>query len=462
MWILPTSIRSAYAQALGCSTSALTPDLDTWATAAATACTLSGRHTRAPQWRLAWKKAPWLQRLSGLAISPAFPPPHFAAWWTSSLQASRARISAWPGDAPASTASAVASSSTSSTPPTLAVREASFWRTSTPSLLPPPPLWTRRKASSTSARSPASWENWPTAGGMRNGALFQRPTWAPATAAPDGSALLGGAWMTPHGMAGQEAETGRPGAGGEFAKQASQWMTPTAMAVKSVDYQRQANGKDVQILRGQAKDLMDSRWPTPTAASDQGPDSSNREGGPTLVSSASAWPTPTAALMNDGEDPVQWQARADRLKLKGTNGNGAGMPLTVAAASWPTPASRDYRSPNLKSYDSRGGGAKGEQLQNFVAHHFSPLALAAANGLPSSSTAPGSPQPSASKNSMTPRLLQRRLNPYFGELLMGWLPGWTSPLEHSGCDASAMASFHCRLRSRLSSVLGEPDSSLPT
>lgn len=417
MWILPTSIRSAYAQALGCSTSALTPDLDTWATAAATACTLSGRHTRAPQWRLAWKKAPWLQRLSGLAISPAFPPPHFAAWWTSSLQASPARISAWPVDAPAWTASAAASSSTSSTPPTLAVREASFWRTSTPSLLPPPPLWTRRKASSTSARSPASWENWPTAGGMRNGALFQRPTWAPATAAPDGSALLGGAWMTSHGMAGQEAETGRPGAGGKFAKQASQWMTPTTMAAESVDYQRQASGKDVQILRGQAKDLMDSRWPTPTAASDQGPDDSNRQGGPTLVSLASARPTP---------------------------------------------ASRDYRSPNLKSYDSRGGGAKGEQLQNFVAHHFSPPGPTIQSGPPSSTTAPGSPQPSASKNSTTPRLLQRRLNPYFGEWLMGWLPGWTSPLEHSGCDASAMASFHCRLRSRLSSVLGEPDSSLPT
>jgi hypothetical protein len=93
-----------------------------------------------------------------------------------------------------------ASSSTSSTSPTLAVRGASFWRTSAPSLLPPPPLWTKKKASSKKEQPPASWENWPTAGGTRNGSLFQRPTWAPATGASDGSASPGGAWMTPHGM----------------------------------------------------------------------------------------------------------------------------------------------------------------------------------------------------------------------------------------------------------------------
>ena len=45
-------------------------------------------------------------------------------------------------------------------------------------------------------------------------------------AASDGSALRGDTWLTPHGMSGMEQETGKAGAGGEFAKQATQWMTP--------------------------------------------------------------------------------------------------------------------------------------------------------------------------------------------------------------------------------------------
>jgi hypothetical protein len=39
-----------------------------------------------------------------------------------------------------------------------------------------------------------------------------------------------------------------------------------------------------------------------------------------------------------------------------------------ARIAWPTPAERDYRSPNLKPYAERGGQMKGEQLQNFVEH----------------------------------------------------------------------------------------------
>ena len=35
-------------------------------------------------------------------------------------------------------------------------------------------------------------------------------------------------------------------------------------------------------------------------------------------------------------------------------------------AAWATPAERDYRTANLKSFEDRGGGKKGEQLQNQV------------------------------------------------------------------------------------------------
>jgi hypothetical protein len=44
--------------------------------------------------------------------------------------------------------------------------------------------------------------------------------------------------------------------------------------------------------------------------------------------------------------------------------------LTDAArfATWPTPAARDFRHANAKPYAERGGGAKGEQLNNAAVH----------------------------------------------------------------------------------------------
>ena len=39
-------------------------------------------------------------------------------------------------------------------------------------------------------------------------------------------------------------------------------------------------------------------------------------------------------MINDGEDPKTWFARRERLKITANNGNGAGVPLTVAAASF--------------------------------------------------------------------------------------------------------------------------------
>lgn len=57
------------------------------------------------------------------------------------------------------------------------------------------------------------------------------------------------------------------------------------------------------------------------------------------------WPTPSASLHNDAEDPASWLARAKTLKEKHANGNGAGMPLAVAAklSQWPTPSATDHK-----------------------------------------------------------------------------------------------------------------------
>lgn len=48
-------------------------------------------------------------------------------------------------------------------------------------------------------------------------------------------------------------------------------------------------------------------------------------------------------------------------------------------AGWATPATRDYRTPNHKPLADRGGGAKGEQLNNQVAHAIPGASL---SGLP--------------------------------------------------------------------------------
>lgn len=93
-----------------------------------------------------------------------------------------------------------------------------------------------------------------------------------------------------------------------------------------------------------------------------------------------------------------------------------------------------------------------DQLSNFVAHSLH-LAQPILRGETSSPVDPGSRQPSASKNSTTPRLLSRRLNPMFTENLMGWPLDWTSTHEHSASSAAATESWRFRLQQRLFCLL---------
>jgi hypothetical protein len=76
-------------------------------------------------------------------------------------------------------------------------------------------------------------------------------------------------------------------------------------------------------------------------------------------------------------------ARREATKARVGNGNGFGMPLTVAVRMWPTPAHRDYRFPNAKPYSERGGGKKGEQLPNAVGGPLNPAWVEWLMGFPS-------------------------------------------------------------------------------
>jgi len=381
------SIPLKSAPAWACLARDYEPGSPEWASTLASAATLNGKHTQPQSWQRACKTARWMQHLSGPTFSPSTLQPGLAQW-IASLRASRVKTCPLLESAPGSTESAAACSSTSSTLPTLAVRGSSFWRTSQASLVPPPPLWTKPKGLSTSARPPASWENWPTAGGMRNGSLFQRPTWAPAMGGSDGFAGRGGAWTPPDVCSGARD-----------------------MSKIDPELQKRADTKRTTGL--------------PTEA-------------------AAQWPTPSAAVINDGESPETWHARAALLKEKHRNGNGAGLPLTVAAVQWPTPAARDSKGANSAEHALiTGGGRKHmDQLSNFVAHS-SHLAQPMPDGPPSCESGPASPQPST-----------KRLNPAFGEWLMGWPVGWTIA-DPSASSASETALWRSALQQQLSCLFNE-------
>jgi hypothetical protein len=81
-----------------------------------------------------------------------------------------------------------------------------------------------------------------------------------------------------------------------------------------------------------------------------------------------------------------------------------------------------------------------DQLANFVA--YSPLAQPISSGQESSVSGESS---------------ARRLNPIFGEWLMGWRSQWTKAEPHA-CGASVTELWRSALQQHLSILLGEQES----
>lgn len=83
-------------------------------------------------------------------------------------------------------------------------------------------------------------------------------------------------------------------------------------------------------------DSASSLLPTPTTRDHKG---ANQRGDDSCLTGA-LLPTPSASVANDGEGTETWLARRERVKETAHNGNGMGMPLTIAVQLLPTPSAQ--------------------------------------------------------------------------------------------------------------------------
>lgn len=204
-------------------------------------------------------------------------------------------------------------------------------------------------------------------------------------------------WLTPHGMNGKD-HTGKEGRGGEFAKQATEWMTPCV-----------PNGG-----RSVSEEVVASKRSTADGKRQVGLESQTR-----------FWATPNA---HDGRRPG-----VDEHSTQGGN-------LQRDAAKWGTPTSRDYKDGSSKDADCPTNGLLGRQaIRNWPTPDASvmndgngagmPLAVATLT-FPSSRPDPDPAQPNSGKtcwcggpNCGLPSH-RRKLNPLFATWMMGWPIWW--------------------------------------
>lgn len=349
-------------------------------------------------------------------------------------------------------------------------------------------------------------EIWPDAGMMRNGVVYELRTSGPVTS-ESGSSL----WPTTRSSSGGGNKSAYEGAPYRPAlAQISQiWNTPSTEDHKTdgpAALGRYQNGKPMSCdlrLRNQA-----ALWPT--ARQEDGESCGNHPGAvDSLTGATKLWPTPavpnggrTSNTSNYREDGSKQQVdlgamaplwktphgmgnedfrgkkggagggefakqannwgtpnsnerthtpRGTALKVCGRDRVASGIQLANQAEMFPTWASRDYRTPNLKPGAEWGMGTKGEQLQNFVEHYLpSPLAPQIPDGLTSSESVQTSrlhfarstngfisldaliyakwAWTATQRNSATGfqrKSRKRRLNPKFVCWLMGLPVGWT-------------------------------------
>lgn len=164
-----------------------------------------------------------------------------------------------------------------------------------------------------------------------------------------------------------------------------------------------------------------------------------------------------------------------------------GLPLAMAAKTWPTPAARDFKGENGADHLENGTGRRHmDQLPNFVRFQWSTPRSHEVGQYTRDNGDPDKQRPSLTGQAFslpdreisTPgdgsSTIRRTLNPLFVEWLMGWPPGWTflalmpeTPSDGTrrgssgcACSATALSRFRADMRSALCS-LGLPQEAAP-
>lgn len=283
-------------------------------------------------------------------------------------------------------------------------------------------------------------ESWPDSGMWDSGCVYELQSSGPAISESECSSSQPG-WPTAVSTDWKQStpRTAREGnaAIDNLSRATATWPTASASMIandgetpeswkarqqRNIEKHYNGNGMGTPLT------IAVSTWPTPTE------DNANNAGGPSrqkntyrdLTVDVANWATPQAHDSSAGnpervgrfgtehggrnlaDDVTLWQTpAADSFRSRGGELVNE-MGLDQQARFFPTPASRDYRTPNKQSYQERSGTKKGEQLQNFVAHSLPAPAIHAG--------------PTSCANGPTSR---RRLNPRFVEWLMGFPVTWT-------------------------------------
>ncbi len=325
-----------------------------------------------------------MREAPGCSIHPNTPGP-----WIASMRASLVKILAQPVEAMESTANAPDFIGRSCDAPMLYDPDSYSWKTSQLSLVED-----LGKFSGT----------WPSAGMMRDGRA-----WPLQRLVPTMSACGGGVWLMPRATdigKGERSET--------FVKRMGDRSANCFQSLAAQVQKRQTPVADDSVERTAGK------W--------------NSRGEPKLSAQAKMWPTPSAGNFNASESLENWTARRERVKAEKKNGNGFGMPLGIAVRIWPTPTKLDGTGGPGNS--GRDGG---DNLRKAAAKFPSPAARDWRSGTGANLDNGHTPQ--------LPEVVGGQLNPTWTAWLMGW------PLEATKLEPSEMAKFLSRRRQRGKSLV---------
>lgn len=353
-------------------------------------------------WLTRWKRAPWIRYLSGRILRPSRRE-YFEAQLIASLQGTRASLSPVPGN-----------DKVMETRDTYGLTFEKQYERSAPNGFFSKML--RDTYQKGSYKSSPIWKKWRTRLGAEysarrksahltdgNGCL----SW-PTVSVPNGGRSPTQGSVSPTGMT-PDGKKRRV----DLQYAVRNWQTPEA--ANSTGYQNQKDGSRIERLGTQVKN-----WGTPRVTTNGGSPSSQCTGRGSRLEDqvVQNWPTPNVGEANSPCETSQKN-------------------LTTAVRSWPSPAARDYKAPNLKAFKDQGGGSGGEQLPNFIAHYGRPDPVnpnttgSNPESWPTPRTPTGGPEKRADKavRGSGEECLQTKangkLNSDWVESLMGLPTGWT-------------------------------------